>query len=99
MKLGDLCIVKYNMPEADFYIYARGSEKKLGAPSKDSENIEKKIGIKVKDEAKEILDPGYLYYLFMHLHNTQFWQSNGLVYGSLDLKNLRTEDIKNLSIG
>jgi hypothetical protein len=33
----------------------------------------------------------------MHLHNTQFWQKNGLVYGSLDLKNLRVEDIKNLS--
>ena len=39
------------------------------------------------------------YYLFMHLHNTQFWQTNGLVYGSLQLKNLRVEDIKNLSIG
>ncbi len=87
------------MPEADFYIYARGSEKNLGMPSKDSENTEKKIGVKVKDEAKEILDPGYLYYLFMHLHNTQFWQTNGLVYGSLQLKNLRVEDIKNLSVG
>ena len=99
MKLGDLCDIRYNMPEADFYIYARGSEKNLGMPSKDSENKEKKIGVKVKDEAKEVLDSGYLYYLFMHLHNTQFWQTNGLVYGSLQLKNLRVEDIKNLSIG
>ena len=63
------------------------------------DNTEKKIGVKVKDEAKEVLDSGYLYYLFMHLHNTQFWQTNGLVYGSLQLKNLRVEDIKNLSIG
>jgi len=99
VKLGDLCDIRYNMPEADFYIYARGSEKSLGMPSKDPENTEKKIGVKVKDEAKEVLDPGYLYYLFMHLHNTQFWQTNGLVYGSLQLKNLRVEDIKNLSIG
>ena len=99
MKLGDLCDIRYNMPEADFYIYARGSEKNLGMPSKDSENTGKKIGVKVKDEAKEVLDSGYLYYLFMHLHNTQFWQTNGLVYGSLQLKNLRVEDIKNLSIG
>ena len=66
MKLGDLCDIRYNMPEADFYIYARGSEKNLGMPSKDSENTEKKIGFKVKDEAKEVLDSGYLYYLFMH---------------------------------
>jgi len=99
MKLGDLCDIKYNMSEADFYIYARGSEKNLGMASKDSDNTEKKIGVKVKDEAKEVLDSGYLYYLFMHLHNTQFWQTNGLVYGSLQLKNLRVEDIKNLSIG
>ena len=93
MKLGDLCDIRYNMPEADFYIYARGSEKNLGMPSKDSDNTEKKIGVKVKDEAKELLDPGYLYYLFMHLHNTHFWLSIVLVYGSLQLKNLRVEDI------
>ena len=99
MLLGALCAIKYNMPEADLYIYPRGSEKNLGMPSKDSDNTDKKIGITVKDVAKELLDPGYLYYLFMHLHNTQFWQSNGLIYGSLQLKNLRVEDIKNLSIG
>ena len=99
MKLGDLCEIRYNMPDADFYIYTRGSEKNLGMPSKDSENTEKKIGIKVTEKGREVLDPGYLYYLFMHLHNNQFWQSNGLVYGSLQLKNLRVEDIKNLSLG
>ncbi len=99
MRLGDLCDIRYNMQDADFYIYARGSEKNLGMPSKDTENTEKKIGIKVKEDAKEIIDPGYLYYLFMHLHNTQFWQTNGLTYGSLQLKNLRVEDIKSLSIG
>lgn len=99
MRLGDLCDIRYNMQDADFYIYARGSEKNLGMPSKDTENYEKKIGIKVKEDAKEIIDPGYLYYLFMHFHNTQFWQTNGLTYGSLQLKNLRVEDVKSLSIG
>ena len=27
MKLGQLCEIKYDMPEADFWVYARGSEK------------------------------------------------------------------------
>ena len=74
MKLDDYCIVKYGLSEADFWIHARGSEKSLGQPTKDSENIAKKIGIKVKEDSLNVLDPGYLYYVFMHLHNTQFWQ-------------------------
>lgn len=98
MKLGQLCEIRYDLPDADFWLYSRGSEKNLGMPTKDPDNTNKKIGIKVKVEAKNILDPGYLYYLFMHLHNSQFWQKNGLVYGSLELKNLRIEDVKNLSL-
>ena len=97
MKLGQLCEIKYDMPQADFWLYARGSEKNLGMPIKDPDTKIKKIGIKVKEEAKTIIDPGYLYYLFMHLHNSKYWQNNGLVYGSLELKNLRIEDIKNIS--
>jgi hypothetical protein len=42
MKLDDYCVVKYGLSEADFWIYARGSEKSLGQPTKDSENIAKK---------------------------------------------------------
>ena len=98
MKLGQLCEIKYDLSNADFWLYSRGSEKNLGMPTKDPDSTNKKIGIKVKEEAKHILDPGYLYYVFMHLHSSQFWQKNGLVYGSLELKNLRIEDIKNLSL-
>ena len=97
MKLGQLCEIKYDMPEADFYLYVRGSEKNLGMPIKDPDTKIKKVGIKVKKEAKTIIDPDYLYYLFMHLHNSKYCQNNGLVYGSLELKNLRIEDIKNIS--
>ena len=98
MKLGQLCEIKYDMPDADFWLYSRGSENKLGMPTKDPDSTNKKIGIRVREEAKSILDSGYLYYVFMHLHSSQFWQKNGLVYGSLELKNLRIEDVKNLSL-
>ena len=97
MKLGQLCEIKYDLSNADFWLYSRGSEKNLGMPTKDPDSTNKKIGIKVREEAKSIIDPGYLYYVFMHLHNIQYWQKNGLVYGSLELKNLRIEDVKNLS--
>ena len=97
MKLSQLCEIKYDMPEADFWLYASGSEKNLGMPMKDPDTKIKKIGIKVKEEAKTILVPDYLFYIFSHLHNSQYWQNNGLVYGSLQLKHLRIEDIKNLS--
>ena len=97
MRLADLCEIKFNMSDADFCIFARGAEKSLGMPTTDPDNNEKKIGIKVKEEAKDKLDSKYLFYVFMHLNNSQYWQTNGLVYGSLQLKNIRIEDVKNLS--
>jgi hypothetical protein len=99
MRLADLCEVKFNMPDADFWVYARGSEKSLGMPTTDPDNNEKKIGIKVKEEAKDKLDARYLYYVFMHLNSSQYWQRNGLVYGSTNLMNLRIEDVNNIQIG
>ena len=98
MRLGDLCEVKFNMPDADFWIYARGAEKNLGMPTTDPSDSKYKIGIKVNEEAKDKLDSKYLYYVFMHLNSTQHWQRNGLVYGSLALKNIRIDDIKNIPL-
>lgn len=94
MKLSDLCEIKYNLQDADFYLIAKGSEKQVGKPILKDDNIENKIGIKVI--AKDIVDPKYLYYLFGYLHQTEFWINNGLIYGTLNLKNIRLEDIKNI---
>ena len=99
MRLVDLCEISFNMPNADFWLYTRGSEKSLGMPTKDSENFKNKIGIKVKEEAKDKLDPGYLYYVFMHLNTTQYWQKNGLVLGSTGLVHIRIQDVMNIEIG
>ena len=97
MKLSQLCEIKYDMPEADFWLYASGSEKNLGMPIKDPDIKSNKIGIKVKEEAKDVILPDYLKYIFVHLYNSKYWQNNGLVYGSLKLKHLRIEDVMNLS--
>lgn len=94
MKIKDFCEVKFNFEDADFYIIAKGSENQIGKPSIGNEESKNKIGIKVIN--KELIDPKYLYYLFEYLFQSKFWSENGLIYGSLSLKNLRLEDVKNL---
>jgi len=61
MRLADFCEIKFNMSDADFWIYAKGAEKSLGMPTTDPDNNEKKIGIKVKEEAKDKLDSSKKY--------------------------------------
>jgi choline kinase len=93
MKLKYLCEIKTNFPDADFWLIRKGSEKEVGKPTKEysSENI----GIKVIET--EILFPQYLYYALMNLHNQGRFEE--MSHGTLRLKNIRVEDIKNISFG
>jgi hypothetical protein len=96
MKLSDLCVIKTNMTDADFWLYTTGSEKSLGMPTKDPKNSEGKIGIKVT--ATDKLVPDYLLRVFEYLHSSQYWQKNGLVYGSTRLMSIWIQDVKNLEV-
>ncbi len=98
MKLADLCDISIGLEDADFWLYTKGSEKSLGMPTYDRENHENKIGIKLKEEAKDKLYLDYLFYLFQNLHSSQYWQRNGLVYGSTRLMGIRIQDVKNLEV-
>lgn len=93
MVIGDLCEFKVNFPEADFWLIRKGSESNVGKPTKefDSENI----GVKVI--RRDILDPNYLFYVFMYLQESGKLAS--LAHGSLKLKNISIRDIKNIPIG
>lgn len=93
MTLGDLCEFKIDFPEADFWLVRKGSEKTVGMPVKDYDK--ERIGVKVIQT--NILNPQYLYYMFMHLQ--QSGKFIPLAYGSLNLKNIRISDIKNIQIG
>lgn len=93
MTIGDLCEFKTNFPEADFWLIRKGSEEKVGKPTKefDSEHI----GVKII--RTDIIDPQYLYYVFMH-----FQQSGKFInfaHGSLRLKHISIRDIKNIQVG
>jgi len=93
MTLGDLCEFKINFPEADFWLVRKGSEKTVGMPTKDFDS--ERIGVKVI--RTDILNPQYLYYMFMHLQ--QSGKFIPYAYGSLNLKNIRISDIKSIQVG
>lgn len=94
MTIGDICEIKTNFPEADFWLQRRGSIETVGKPIK--EYYEENIGIKVRDEFKDKVDPNYLYYYFMFLHQKGVFQP--ISYGTLKLQNIRLSDIKSIPV-
>lgn len=93
MVIGDLCEFKVNFPEADFWLIRKGSENVVGKPTRefDPENI----GVKVV--ATDVLDPNYLFYVFMYLQESG--KLANFAKGTLRLKNISIRDIKNIPIG
>ena len=93
MTLGDLCEFKTNFPEADFWLIRKGNEQVVGKPRKEFDS--ERIGVKVVQT--DVLDPQYLYYVFIHLQGSGKFIP--LAHGSLRLKNISIRDIKNIEIG
>jgi hypothetical protein len=93
MKLKHLCEIKTNFPEADFWLVRKGDEKEVGRPTK--EFSPENIGIKVIET--DVLYPQYLYYALMNLHSQGKFEE--ISHGTLRLKNIRVDDIKNISFG
>ena len=92
MRLSELATIKTNFQEAHFWLVRRGSASQCGKPSKvfNPEHI----GIKV--ERTDILLPDYLYYVFMHIHNTKYWEP--LATGTLSLVNIRVRDVRKIEL-
>lgn len=92
-RLKNLCTVKTNFPDADFWLQRNGSESTVGTPTKtfSPDNI----GIKVT--ATDVLDPTYLYYMMMHIHNTGYWEARAT--GALRLVHIKASDVANMSVG
>ena len=98
MKLKVFCDIKDAMEDADFYLYKRGNTDSLGKPLEKKsvgDNIENKIGIKVKQEFLDRVYPDFLFYLMMNIYNSGYWKSRQ--YGSV-IMHIRTEDVKNLEM-
>jgi len=94
-KLNSLCEIKTNFEDADFWIVRKGSEKKVGMPTK--KYSDEYIGIKIKNEAKDIIIPEYLFYLIEYLHQRGYFEQ--IAKGTLKLKHIEIKDIKSITIG
>jgi hypothetical protein len=90
LKLGDVAQVGVNMPDADFWVVRRGSEREVGRPVKTF-NPEH-FGIKVT--RTDVLDPGYLYYAMDHLHGQGAWKLRA--HGTLALVTVRASDLRDI---
>ncbi len=92
MRLKNVSLIKTNFPDAHFWIIRKGSE---GAVGKPVETFQKShIGIKV---STRVFVPKYLYYVFVHIHQTGYFKT--VSRGTLSLKHITVDDIKNLRIG
>jgi len=91
VRLGDLAAVGTNMPDADFWIVRKGSEKTVGKPIKEFEP--QRIGVKVI--RTDVIDANYLYYLIVHLHSKGYFaqRANGVT----NLVNIQVADVSGIS--
>lgn len=92
-QLSQLAQIGTNFGDADFWLVRRGSESSVGRPVKEFKP--EHIGIKVT--ALDRLDPNYLYYVMQYLYQQGVWRDRA--HGTLNLKNIRTDDVKRIAIG
>jgi len=93
MKLSDLCDLKSDYPEADFWVVRKGNLNEVGKPTK--EYSPEHIGIKVVET--DLLLPDYLYYVMENNYNTGVFKR--FAVGNQETKNIGAEDIANFRIG
>jgi hypothetical protein len=91
-KLGNLCEIKINFPEADFWLQRNGVIKNVGKPHKKF--FADDIGIKVI--ATDIIDTNYLYYYLTYLQS--LGEFGKLASYTTRLHHIRVVDIKNLTL-
>lgn len=92
-RLKDLAKIATNMPDADFWLVRKGSDKTVGKPVKEFDPS--RIGIKVVKT--DVIDPNYLYYAMMNLHNQGMFAR--LANGTTNLVNITVNDIANIPLG
>lgn len=81
------------MQDADFWLVRKGSDKTVGKPVKEFDPS--RIGVKVV--RTDVLDPKYLYYVMMNLHNQG--QFARIANGTTNLVNITVADIANIPLG
>lgn len=93
MKLGDLCEIRINFPDADFWLIRKHNIDVVGKPVREFDA--ERIGIKVIKT--DVLDSRFLYYLMQHIFNSGYWKPRA--HGLTRLVNIKTNDVKNIQLG
>ena len=91
-RLKDIAKIATNMPDADFWLVRKGSDKTVGKPVKEFDPS--RIGVKVVKT--DVLDPNYLYYAMMNLHNQGHFAR--IANGTTNLVNITVNDIANIPL-
>ena len=93
IRLKDIAKIATNMPDADFWLVRKGSDKTVGKPVKEFDPS--RIGVKVVKT--DVLDPNYLYYAMMNLHNQGHFAR--IANGTTNLVKITVNDIANIPLG
>jgi hypothetical protein len=92
-RLKNIAKIATNMQDADFWLVRKGSDKTVGKPVKEFDPS--RIGIKVVKT--DVIDPNYLYYAMMNLHNQGHFAR--IANGTTNLVNITVNDIANIPLG
>ena len=92
MRLKDVAAIRLDFVGADFWLIRRGSLETIGQPTKTYSPYH--IGVRV--EQTGLILPDYLFYVFMHLHQSGQWRP--LAHGTLELVHIRTDDVRNIAL-
>ena len=94
MKLKEICEIRSNFPEAEFWLIRKGSKEKVGTPTKTFSP--EYIGIKIKPEGKEITIPDYLYRWFEFVQKKGFFRQYAT--GVLNLVHITSKFVGDLPV-
>ena len=102
LTLGQVAQVNTGLEDADFWLQRKGDEKTVGKvyrklPQENRDYfIKENIGVKIKEEWRERLDPLYLSYV-MEAHYTEgLWRR--VASGTLKLVNIKTSQVKKIPV-
>lgn len=83
--------VKTNMPDAHFWIVRKGTADKVGSVT--NTYSPEHIGVKITHPE---VHPKFMDYKMQHQHMQGYWKDKA--HGTLNLKNIRAEDVKNMPL-
>lgn len=94
-KLQDICEIKKNFKDADFWMVRSHSDTGIGKPVKEYK--EDYIGLRIRDSYIDKMNADFLYFCMMNLFNRGVWKY--YASGSTELQHLPIAAVKMFELG